>query len=557
MENKPTRKVKAFVYLPIFFALVMALGVYVGIILSYNRLPEVVDNKFRSIGFGKYDKINDILNFVYESYVDTVNKDWLTEETIRTLLRNLDPHSVYIPASEFRAMNDPLLGSFEGIGIEFNMVNDTVVVISPLVGGPSEKAGIQAGDRIVKVDGEDIAGVKMSTDEIVRRLKGPKDTEVDVTVYRHQLDELFDFTITRDKIPSFSVDIAYMLDEQTGYIKISRFAVTSHQEFIAAFERLKREGLEKLVLDLRGNGGGILDAAVSIADEFIAPGDLIVYTQGHKRPKKTAHARRNGRFESQPLVVLIDEWSASASEIIAGAVQDNDRGLVIGRRSFGKGLVQEQVMLSDGSAVRLTVARYYTPSGRSIQSPYDTGTDKYYDEFMQRFIDGEHESVDSIKQNDTLKYTTRNGRVVYAGGGIMPDIFVPFDSGERTPFFNMVAGRGLVYRFAFNHADNNRDVLSQRYGSAQNFVKTFRISDSLFNDFLRFIKDNGVEPDMDNMTKSRPLIEMQIKAYIGRNIFGNEAFFPVLNAKDRTLNEALQALEPDNYEMHLKPEAEQ
>lgn len=544
MQNSKKNKIK--IYLPILFALVMALGVIVGINLNFNTAPGN-ENKFRSFGFGKYDKINDVINFVYESYVDSINREEITEETIKSFLSNLDPHSVYIPAEDFKELNDPLMGSFEGIGIEFNMVADTVVVINPIPGGPSEKVGIQAGDRIIKVNDELIAGVKMSTEEIVKKLKGPKDTEVNVTIYRTGLDEEFEYTILRDKIPSYSLDIAYMLDDNNAYIKINRFSATTHHEFITAFDRLKRQGLENLILDLRGNGGGFLEAAIALADEFLPAGEMIVYTEGFRRPKKYAYARRTGKFENKPLVILIDEWSASASEIIAGAIQDNDKGLVIGRRSFGKGLVQEQVQLADGSALRLTVARYYTPSGRSIQSPYDDGSDNYYDEFFERFMHGEHESVDSIKLIDSLQYKTLAGRTVYAGGGIMPDIFVPFNSEERTPFFNRIANMGLIYRFAFNYTDNNRNLINNNYNNAENYINNFSINNNIFNEFLSFVKTNDVEIDKHEAQKSSRLIKQQIKAYIGRNIFGREAFYPVINKNDPVIKEAIEALKDDNY----------
>ncbi len=554
MENTKRKFFKAF--LPIIFAIVMAVGVLIGVNINFDKISTGNDNKFRSIGFGRYDKINDVLNFVQQSYVDTINQEELTEETIKTFLRNLDPHSVYIPASEFRELNDPLMGSFDGIGIEFNMLADTVVVVNPIVGGPSEKVGLQAGDRIIKVDGENIAGVNMSTEEVVKKLKGPKDTKVDVTVYRSGLDEEFEYTITRDEIPSYSLDVAYMLDENTAYIKINRFSATTHHEFVTAFDRLKREGLDKLILDLRGNGGGFLDIAIALADEFLEAGEMIVYTEGNKRPKKSAYARKNGKFENQALAILIDEWSASASEIIAGAVQDNDRGLVIGRRSFGKGLVQEQVQLGDGSALRLTVARYYTPAGRSIQSPYDDGSDKYFEEFIERFMHGEHESLDSIKQNDSLQYETKKGRIVYGGGGIMPDIFVPFNSAERTPFFSSVANRGLIYRFAFNYTDNHRESLKAKYEEAGNFVKNFEIPEEWYTEFLNFVKENEVEIDHEEADKSKQMILKHLKAYIGRNVFGNEAFFPVINENDPVLEKALNALKQENYSKHLSLESD-
>jgi carboxyl-terminal processing protease len=539
-------------YLPFIFAIVLALGVLLGLSLNFDRTSQPQERKFFSIGFDRYDKINDIVNYVYESYVDSIDRQELTEDAIVSLLKNLDPHSSYIPASAFHDLNDPLMGSFEGIGIEFNMITDTVVVINPLAGGPSERIGLMAGDRIIKVEEENIAGVNMATNDVVRKLKGPKGTQVTVSVMRRGLDELLDFTITRDKIPSYSLDIAYMIDANTGYIKLGKFSATSHQEFRSAMERLKREGMEKMILDLRGNGGGFLDAAISLADEFLTPETLIVYTDGRKRPKTFAHARRNGGFETQPLVILIDEWSASASEIIAGAVQDHDRGLIIGRRSFGKGLVQEQVQLGDGSALRLTVARYYTPSGRSIQKPYDNGSEEYFADFMQRYLDGELESQDSIKVNDTLKFETASGRTVYGGGGITPDIFIPLQTTERSGYFAQLANRGLIYRFAFDYTDKNRSRLNT-YENANNYIERFRVDDNILRELIAFADKNGVSFKSDEYNRAKHIIESQVKAYIGRNMYGNDAFYPVLNQDDPAVAKALEVLQSNTMMSYLAP----
>ncbi|TVQ94698.1 MAG: S41 family peptidase [Bacteroidetes bacterium] len=540
-------------FLPFIFAIVLALGVLLGLNLNFERTRQMPsEKKFFTIGFDRYDKINDIINYVYESYVDTINRQELTEETIISLLRNLDPHSSYIPASAFQALNDPLMGSFEGIGIEFNMMRDTVVVINPIPGGPSETVGLRAGDRIIKVEGETIAGVNMGTQKVVGKLKGPKGTKVTVSVMRRGVDELVDFTITRDKIPSYSLDIAYMIDEKTGYIKLGQFSATTHQEFQMALDRLKRQGMEQMILDLRGNGGGFLDAAIQLADEFLKPESLIVYTDGRRRPKTVATARRNGGFETQPLVVLIDEWSASASEIIAGAVQDHDRGLIIGRRSFGKGLVQEQVQLSDGSAMRLTVARYYTPSGRSIQKPYDNGTEEYFAEFMQRYLDGELEHPDSIKFDDSLRFETAAGRIVYGGGGITPDIFIPLNTQERSPYFVKIANRGLIYRFAFDYADDNRDRL-RRFDTADNFMQSFSVDNQILRSFIDFASKEGVDYNEAEFRTASGLIQAQIKAYIGRNIFGNDAFYPVMNQRDPAIAKALEVLQSETLLTYLAP----
>lgn len=551
MENTPNKFPQARVYLPVLFSIVLLLGIYLGIQLrgSQSGYPE---KKFFSIGLERYDKINDIINYINDSYVDSVTRETLTEEAIQNLLVNLDPHSAYIPASDFRELNDPLMGSFEGIGIEFNMISDTVVVISPIAGGPSEKVGIMPGDRIVAVDDEPIAGMKMSTSDVVSRLKGNKGTSVRVSVIRRSVSDPLDFTIIRDKIPSYSLDIAYMIDEQIGYIRLNKFSATTYHEFSASLNMLLEKGMEKLILDLRDNSGGFLDAAINIADELLEAKKLIVYTDGRKRAPTYAFARKAGSFESQPLVVLINEWSASASEIIAGAIQDNDRGLVIGRRSFGKGLVQEQVQLADGSALRLTVARYYTPTGRSIQKPYDNGQEEYYDDLMQRLMAGELENPENIEFNDSLKYETPGGRTVYGGGGIMPDIFVPIETGEQLMYFNQVANRGLIYRFAFDYADNNREILL-KYKEADPFVKSFTVDRITYRKFLEFAETQGMKAPAVVPPASEKLIKNHIKAYIGRNIFGNDAFYPVLHTDDNALKMAVETLTKGNGMLDLNP----
>ncbi|MFW5663632.1 MAG: S41 family peptidase [bacterium] len=541
------------IFLPFIFAIVLASGVLLGLNLNFKKAPDPSERKFLSIGFDRYDKIGDVLNYIMDSYVDSLDREELTQETIVTLLENLDPHSSYIPASAFREMNDPLMGSFEGIGIEFNMITDTVVVINPVPGGPSESVGIRAGDRIVIVEKDTIAGVEMPTQEVVKKLKGPKGTKVNISVLRPGVDDLMEFTITRDKIPSYSLDIAYMMDdEKTGYIKLGQFSATTHQEFKLALERLNRKGMEQMILDLRGNGGGFLEASIQLADELLSPESLIVYTDGLNRPKTQAYARRNGDFEEQPLIILIDEWSASASEIIAGAVQDHDRGLIIGRRSFGKGLVQEQVQLGDGSALRLTVARYYTPSGRSIQKPYDNGSEEYYADFMQRIMEGELENQDSIKNNDSLRFETSSGRTVYGGGGITPDIFIPMQTDERTPYFIKMANRGLIYRYAFDYADNHRENL-EKYADAPDFVRNFNVSNDMINEFIAFGKENDVEYIQSEFAPARNLIAAQIKAYIGRNIFGNEGFYPVINQNDPAVDKAMEVFQTGNLTSYLLP----
>lgn len=544
-----------YIYLPILLALMLVLGIFLGVFISFPKKSgdDKKSRSFLSIKFDQYDKLNDIIGYINESYVDSVNKEILIEEAIVSLLQNLDPHSGYIPASEFKAMNEPLQGSFDGIGVEFNIQRDTIVIINPIVGGPSEKVGILAGDRIVKVNDSLVAGVKIATTDVMRLLKGKKGTKVEVSIFRRGSKGLLEFTIIRDKIPSNSLDIAYMINSNTGYIKLSRFSATTHRETVEAIEKLRKEGMEKLILDLRGNGGGYLDAAINLSDEFLEPKKLIVYTDGRKRARNYAYARRNGNFQEGPLAILIDEWSASASEIVAGAVQDNDRGVVVGRRSFGKGLVQEQIQLLDGSALRLTVARYFTPSGRSIQKPYDKDVEKYYTEFMQRFLDGQLENADSIHFEDSLKYTTTGGRVVYGGGGIMPDIFVPLQRAERSAYFNEIANRGLIYQFAFDYTDTHREAV-KTHKTAERYTKNFRITDAIFNEFVAYCKEAGVQPDNEGIRTSGKLIRMQLKAYIGRNVFGNAAFYPTLHQNDDALQKAIEALSSNEHISLLNPE---
>jgi carboxyl-terminal processing protease len=550
MEIQPKKYSRFKLYLPFILSLVLIAGFLLG--LNIRPKQHQGDKKFFSIGFDRSNQLNNIINFILESYVDSVDRQTLTEEAIHSLLKNLDPHSAYIPASDFREMNDPLLGSFEGIGIEFNMISDTVVVINPIAGGPSEKAGIMPGDRIVKVERESIAGVNMSTNEVVRRLKGEKGTIVNVMVKRTGVSDLLPFTLVRDKIPQYSLDVAYMVDDEIGYMRLNKFSATTHQEFVMALDRLKGEGMKKMILDLRGNGGGFLEAAINLSDEFLDSQKLIVYTDGKSRPRQYAYAGRNGGFETQPLVILIDEWSASASEIVAGAVQDNDRGVIVGRRSFGKGLVQEQVQLGDGSAMRLTVARYYTPSGRSIQKPYDNGEEEYYNEFLNRLLEGELQNPDSIKFDDSLRFETPSGRVVYGGGGIMPDIFIPIESGEQFVFYNQVANRGLIYRFAFNYADKNRNLL-QKHQNVEGFVKSFTINKAIYDDFLGFVLSEGLNIPARISPESETLIRKNLKAYIGRNIFGMEAFFPVIHQDDRAFSKAVEVLKSSTYNQMLNP----
>ncbi|MCK9290479.1 MAG: S41 family peptidase [Bacteroidales bacterium] len=532
-------KHKFFLYQPLLLAVVLAAGLYFGYrIANGNRLSE------RSVFYlpvHKGSKIDNILSYIEQDYVDTITRSMLEDHAIKGMLEKLDPHSQYISPEEFDEMNDPLLGSFEGIGVSFRIEKDTITVINPVKGGPSERVGVMSGDRIVMIDDSLVAGIHITNRDAMRRLKGKKGTKVKVGVFRRGVEGFTELTITRDIIPTFSLDVAYMINKTIGYIRLNKFSATTHQEFIDAASRLKNLGMSKLILDLRGNAGGYLKAATDLADEFLPEGTLIVYTQGKNRSKTYSYASRKGMFEHEDLVVLIDEGSASASEIVAGALQDNDRGTVIGRRSFGKGLVQEQVALPDGSAIRLTVARYYTPTGRSIQRPYDENFKEYHHEPIERFINGELSHSDSIHLTDTVKYITSKGKIVYGGGGIMPDIFVPITTDSTKYFFNRLANSGLIFQVAFDYADTHRQQL-QGYGSAEKFIRNFKVNNELLNDLLAFAAEKGIRPKPDEWNGSREATRILLKAYIGRNVFDDDAFYPVYQDIDDTLLEAIHYL---------------
>lgn len=523
---------------PIAIAIVLVIGMLVGINLRKEPGRTSLTVSPRT------DKLNSILKYIEGQYVDTVSMNNLVESTIPTVLENLDPHSVYIPASDLQEVNEPLDGGFDGIGITFNMPEDTIIVITTIPGGPSERVGLIPGDRIVTIDDSTVAGVDINQNDIVKMLKGPNGTSVKVGVSRKGVDEPITFEIIRDKIPIYSVDVSYMVKEDIGYIKISRFARTTYQEFIDAVDELQNKGMQKIIIDLRGNNGGYMDAATNIANEFLSEGKLIVYTEGKARPRQNIYSNAKGRCLNTQVAVLLDEFSASASEILAGAIQDNDRGAVIGRRSFGKGLVQEQILFSDGSAVRLTIARYYTPTGRSIQKPYDNGTDDYYYDISNRYIHGEFQERDSIHLNDSLQYTTPGGRTVYGGGGIMPDFFIPLDTTGITTYFNQVARRNIIYRFAFEYADDNRSKLSE-FDNAEG-IETYLEQQRILDKFILFAKDNGIKPNYKQIEISKEVLETQLKAYIARNIIDNEGFYPIIKKIDSTLIRAIEIIESDD-----------
>jgi carboxyl-terminal processing protease len=518
--------------------LVLALSIIVGIFVGMNFNKKAVDNRF--IIYPRVDKLNSILNYVEEDYVDTVDKEELIEMTIPKMLKELDPHSIYIPAQELKRVNEPLQGNFSGIGVQFNMQNDTVAIIRTIANGPSEKVGILAGDRIVEVNDEVVAGVGMSSDSIVSRLKGPKGTMVEVGVLRKGVDELIDFEITRDDIPLYSVDVTYMIDDSLGYLKISKFSKTTFDEFMEGVNDLKSKGMKDLIIDLRDNSGGYMDAATNIADQFLNNGELIVYTRGKARPRTNVYATPGGACNDIDVSVLINEYSASASEILAGAIQDNDRGTIIGRRSFGKGLVQEQRVFKDGSAIRLTIARYYTPTGRSIQKPYENGSDEYYKDIMIRYHNGEFSSRDSIHFQDTIKFVTKGGKVVYGGGGIMPDIFVPLDTTLVSGYYEKIRNKGLIFRFAFDYVDKHRDVLKEKDSFGN--LKAYLDNKKILNDFVSYASKKGVKPNWPEIREAEKYISVQLKAYIARNVLDNKGFFPIIQEIDQTLQKGIEVM---------------
>ena len=486
------------------------------------------------------NKLNMILDLIELDYVDSVSKHDLMEEAIPMLLESLDPHSVYIPARYVKEQNESLEGNFEGIGVEFNIQNDTLLIVNTISGGPSEKVGILPGDRIITINDTLIAGIKIQNRDVIKKLKGPKGTKVRVGIKRADKKELIPFEITRDEIPLYSIDVSYMIEGKTGYIKMSNFARTTYKEFVEAVEKLESQGLENLVVDLRENTGGYLEVAYKIIDEFLNDRTLIVYTQGRARSKKNYFATSNNLCVDYGVALLIDEWSASASEIFAGAIQDNDRGLIIGRRSFGKGLVQEPRMFRDGSALRLTISRYYTPSGRCIQKPYDGGHESYRHDLSTRFLHGEFLEKDSIKLPDSLQYKTNNGRIVYGGGGIMPDIFVPRDTTGFTPYYNQISNKNLVYRYALKYTDKNRKF----FNSLKNYKELIKYLDKkkIYTQFTNYAAKNGVLRSLTSSAESDYIIETQLKAYIVRNIFNDEGFYPIIKGIDKTLQKAVEVL---------------
>lgn len=493
-------------------------------------------------------KFNSFMDYLNYSYVDPVDQAKLTEEAIIGVLKELDPHSVYIPKEELKAMNEPLVGNFEGIGIEFQILDDTIQVTATIPGGPSEKIGIKAGDKIVKIEGETVAGTGITNRDVIKKLRGDKGTKVKVDIARKGTSELQEFVITRDKIPLYSVDAVYMASPEIGYIKVNRFSDTTTEEFRKALDEVTALGAKSLILDLTGNGGGYMNRAIEIADEFLGNDKLVVYTEGRANPRQDYKATAQGKFEKGKVVVLIDEGSASASEIVSGALQDWDRGLIIGRRSFGKGLVQKPVMLPDGSALRLTTARYFTPSGRSIQKPYENGVDDYNQDLANRLKKGELTYADSIHFPDSLKYHTSNKRVVYGGGGIMPDVFVPLDTADVTPYYRDVQRKGLMSQFAITYIDNNRSELLKAYPNVEAFKTNFKLDNTIMEKFVAFAAKDSVERNDRDLEISSDLLRVQLTALFARNLWDLESYYFIINDINPSYQKALEALKGRIFE---------
>ena len=531
----------------ILFPLILAVGVVLGILLGQfvgrNRAESQIRSLIRRSSMNMTNKIMQTSMLVEHRFVDSISMDSLAELVIPLMMRELDPHSVYIPAREMQELNEPLEGEFDGIGVSFNAATDTVIVLSVIPNGPSAKAGIVAGDRIIEINDTLVAGVKMPQNDIVKRLRGRRGTEVRLSLKRQNIDDLVDITVVRDAIPIKSIEAATMLTDSIGFIRLSQFARTSFMELQLALAQLREQGMKKLIFDLRDNSGGFLDQAILIANEFLPAGKLIVYTEDRHREQVKEFSDGTGTATVLALVVLIDEGSASSSEIRAGAVQDKDRGTIVGRRSFGKGLVQSQIPYADGSALRLTVARYYTPTGRSIQKPYTNGDEYDYDmDLIRRYNNNEFFSADSIHFADSLKFVTPKGKVVYGGGGIMPDVFIPMDTTDMTRYYAEVSGRNILYRYTLDYADRHREALNA-VRTMDELTELLDSDKTLFDDFIRYATAQGVKPVQREIARSRRIMEAQLRAYIGRNtVLEDAAFYYNIMPVDNVLVRSVELL---------------
>jgi carboxyl-terminal processing protease len=525
------RNSKNAIRLPLYVGIAIAIGIFIGANMAGDS--GTTDSLYKSVY-----KFRQVLTHIQNDYVDHVDAEELSETAIVEMLTKLDPHSVYIPAKDLAVTNSPLEGNFEGIGIEFNVFKDTIYVVSPLSGGPSEALGILSGDKIVTVDGENVAGIGITNRQVVDKLRGERGSKVTVGILRKGESELIDYEITRDVIPQFSVDVSYMVNDEIGYIKVSRFAATTYMEFKEALDKLQRSGMEKLIIDLTGNPGGYMEPAIKMADELLSGRQMIVYTQGKDIRYNAEHfSHTKGDFEKGPVIVLVDEGSASASEIVSGALQDHDRALIVGRRSFGKGLVQMPIELNDGSAIRLTISRYYTPSGRCIQKPYGESLEDYHMEYYERFQSGEIYSEDSIKVNDSLVYTTDNGRKVFGGGGILPDYFVALDTSTNSRYLTRVFNSNSMAEFSLTYADQHRKELEKM--GYQDYKANYKMSDGALQQLVEVAEGNGVKFQKKGFEKSKDALSLYAKAFVARNIWKNEGFYPIFNERDEIYQKAL------------------
>ena len=529
----------------IVFPLILAAGIVLGVMLGQfvgrNRAESQIRSMVNKSNLHLNNKIMQTCMLIEHQFVDSISMDSLSELVIPLMMKELDPHSVYIPAREMQEMNEPLEGEFDGIGVVFNAATDTVIVLNVIPNGPSAKAGVVSGDRIIKINDTLAAGVKMPQTEIMKRLRGRRGTEVKLSLKRHGIDDLVDIVVVRDVIPIKSIESSFMLDDKTGFVKLSQFARTSYQELMLAMLELRAQGMRNLIFDLRGNSGGYLDQAIVIANEFLPAGNLIVYTEDRNGEQMKQFSNGKGISTDINLVVLIDEESASSSEILAGAIQDNDRGTIIGRRSFGKGLVQSQLPYKDGSALRLTIARYYTPTGRSIQKPYKNGEEfDYQMDIVRRYQTNEFFSADSIHFADSLKFTTPKGKIVYGGGGIMPDVFVPLDTTHLSRYYMEVSGRNILYRYTIEYADKHREALN-KVETMEQLDSLLDADKNLFNDFMRYASSRGVKPNRADIAQSREVMEAQLRAYIGRNtVLEDDAFYHSIYPIDNVMVAAME-----------------
>lgn len=516
-----TKNTKSQIRLPIILALAISAGIWIGATFAE---PKGNQNDLRAALY----KLQEIMTYVNRDYVDSVNSNELIDYGINKMLEHLDPHTSYIPAKDASIVQSQLDGEFDGIGVEFGIIRDTIYVVAPLTGGPSEALGIQSGDQIIKVDGENMAGVGVTNRDVFEKLRGPKGSVVVVDMKRKNQKDLIEYKITRDKIPQYSINASYMVNDEIGYIKVTRFAATTYDEFKEAIYDLKVKGMKKLVIDLQGNPGGYMGAAINMADELLGGKALIVSQEGKvDQYNQKAFAFKPGLFEEGPIIVLVNEGSASASEILAGAIQDNDRGLIVGRRSFGKGLVQMPIDLSDGAELRLTIARYYTPSGRSIQKPYGADYEAYESDFTNRYMHGEFFSADSIKFNDSLKYETVKGRTVYGGGGIMPDYFVPLDTTMSSAYVNRLFNSDSNREFVLDYVNENKAKFENM--SVEQYYSDFTVSDAMLNQLVEYGNKNKVDFDAADFNKSKEYLKILVKAHVGRQLYDDSAFYKVVN----------------------------